>query len=274
LTQAQDLHRQGERAFTEWQATHSQESLDAAIRAFRSAFALPWSRTEEQVQCLADLIKALSAGAQTGSDSYTNEVIDLVSQALSVAGNDPFLLGTRGYNLMLRYTRHGSLEDLNTAVVDFKKALAATPPGDVEIYRRVLNVAWASEARFDRLRAHGEQYMVIQQHGVERWRGPRDLVHPISLLETLLGPDNTLPPAPPGVLPQLKRNLANLLSRYALYVQQRSLSSRRADMGRSVSLLQEAMTETPPDSFDHVTAAQSLVATVQQGRAAGLLPHN
>jgi hypothetical protein len=274
LPQAQDLLKQGERAFTEWQTTRSQESLDAAIRALRSAFALPWSRTEDQVQCLGDLIKALSAGAENGSDSYTNEVIDLVSQVLPVAGNDPFLLGTRGYNLMLRYTRHGSVEDLNTAVVDFKKALAATPPGDVEMYRRVLNVAWASEARFDRLLAHGEQYMVIQLDGVERWRGPRDLVQPISLLERLLGPDNTLPPAPPGILPKLKRNLANLLSRYALYVQQRPLAGRQADMRRSVALLQEAMTETAPGSFDHVTAAQSLVATVEQGRAAGLLTDN
>jgi hypothetical protein len=43
-------------------------------------------------------------------------------------------------------------------------------------------------------------------------------------------------------------------------------------MQRSVALLQEAIAEVPPGSFDQTTIANSLVATVEQGRAAGLLP--
>jgi hypothetical protein len=271
LGQAEDLARAGRQYLEEWQATHDRSRLDAAIEALRPAVNLPWSRTENQVRCLGNLIEALSAGAEAGSDPYTNEVIDLAGQMIQISGNDAFLLGTRGYNLMLRYTRHGSLEDLNQAVIDFKKALAASSPGDVQIYRRALNVAWASEARFDRLGARGEEYRVIVLNGVERWRGPRDLVVPISSLETLLGPDNVLPPAPAGVLTRIKRNLANLLCRYALHVRVRPLADRQADMGRAVALLQEAMAEATPGSFDHTTIAQSLVATVQQGLAAELL---
>ena len=269
---ARELDEQGERALAAWQATRSPESLDTAIRLFRSAYAIPQSDAAERARCLEHLVSALSASAQNGSDAATSELIELVSGLLPAADDDPVLLGIRGYNLMLRYVRHGSLEDLNTAVVDFKKAVAATPAGSIELYRRLLNVSWASEARFDRLHGRGEQYMVIQQDGVERWRGPRDLVHPILLLETALGPDNELPPAPPGVLPQIKRNLGNLLSRYARYVEQRPVSARQADMRRAVVLLQEAMAETAPGTFDHDSAAQSLVAAVQQGRGAGLLP--
>ncbi len=271
MGQAEDLSLVGKQRFEEWEATHDRPRLDAAIEAFRSAVNLPWSRTEDRVRCIGDLITALAAGAEAGSDADTNDVINVAGQMLQLSENDAFLRGTRGYNLMLRYNRHGSPEDLNQAVFDFKKALAATPPSDVQKYRRALNVAWASEARFDRLGARGEKYMVIQERGVERWRGPRDLVHPISLLEALLGPYNLPPPAPPQVLTQIKRNLANLLCRYALYVQVRPLADRQADISRAVTLLQEAMAEATPGSFDHTTIAESLVATVQQGRAAGLL---
>lgn len=272
MGQAEDRLADGRRAYSQWQATGSQQSLDAAISAYRSAWPGPWSRAEDAGQCLAELVQALSAGAQAGSDVYTTEVIDLMNQVIPPAGQDnPVMFGTRGFALMLRYTRHGSLDDLNAAVVDFKKSLAATPDGDIEKYRRVLNVAWASEARFDRVRARGEHDVGIQMHGVERWRGPRDLVYPILLIESLLGPDNVLPPAPPAVVPQLKRNLGNLLSRYAQFVTDRPLEARKADMNRAVTLLQEALTESAPGSFDHSTTAQSLVAAVQQGRAAGLL---
>jgi len=272
MGQAEDRLADGRHAYSLWQATGSQQSLDAAIGALRSALPGPWRTAQDAAQCLAELVQALSAGAQAGSDRYTTEVIDLMNRVIPVAGqDDPVMLGTRGFALMLRYTRHGSLDDLNAAVLDFKKSLAATPAGDIEKYRRVLNVAWASEARFDRLRARSEQYLGIQVDGVERLRGPRDLVHPIFLIESLLGPDNVLPPAPPGVVPQLKRNLGNLLSRYAQFVAQRPLEDRKANMNRAVTLLQEALTETEPGSFDHSTTAQSLVAAVQQGRAARLL---
>ena len=69
---------------------------------------------------------------------------------------------------MLRFVRHGSIDDLNGAVLDFEQSLVSTVPGDAEVYRRTLwNVAWASEARFDRVGAKGQDYRVIQVDGVE-----------------------------------------------------------------------------------------------------------
>lgn len=271
MGKAEDQLAEGRRAMSQWRASGSEQSLDAGVSALRSALAGPWGNPDDAGECLDELVRALSAGAEAGSDRHATELIDLMNQVIPLAGDDPVMLGSRGYGLMLRYVRHGSLDDLNAAVLDFKKSLAATPAGAVEIYRRVLNVAWASEARFDRVRARGEDYRVILVDGVERWRGPRDLVQPISLIEALLSPDSVLPPAPPGELPRLKRNLANLLSRYAQFVGQRSLEDRKADMGRAVTLLQEALAEAAPGSFDHSTIAQSLVAAVRQGQASGLL---
>lgn len=220
---------------------------------------------------LFEVLKELSARSEAGSERDTEEAINLASRLLAVA-EDPFLWGTRGYNLMLRFVRHGSLEDLNGAVVDFERALAATRPDDVEIYRRALNVAWASEARFDRVGAQGEQFMVIQVDGVERWRGPRDLVQPICMLESLLVPDSERPPGPPEIITRIKRNLGNLLSRYALHVEVRPEADRVTDMRRAVELLEQAMRDATRGSADYTMIANSLVATVERGRAAGLLP--
>lgn len=220
---------------------------------------------------LASRIQALQASAEAGSDQSCDEAIDLISALPDDFRAVPNVIGTRGYCAMLRYKRHGSLDDLAMAVTDFKTALAATPPGDQAIYPRTLNVAWASEERFDRLGARGEDYLAIEIDGVQRWKGPRDLVLPISLLDSLLTGDHPAGPCPPPVVPRLKRNLANLLSRYALAVKARPAAARQADLARAVTLLQQAMTEAEPGSFDYQTAAVSLVATVEQGRAAGLL---
>jgi hypothetical protein len=219
---------------------------------------------------LFEALQKLSAQSVGGSEQATRETIELASRLLTL-GEVPYLWSTRGYSLMLQFVRHGSLEDLTGAVVDFKRAVAATPPGDVEVYRRVLNMAWASEARYDVVGAQGKPFMVIQVDGVERWRGPRDLVHPISALERLLATDTELPPGSPDLITKIKRNLANLLSRYALDVDVRPKDERVRDMRRAVELLEQALGEATPGSADHRTIANSLVATVEQGRAAGLL---
>ncbi len=277
MGQAEDLLAEGNRAIAQWQASRDPASLDAAIRAFRAAVNLPWGRSMDRTQCLANLIQALQAGAdagsdQSGSDRYCDEAINLITALPPTVRDLPFVIGTRGYCAMLRYSRHGSLDDVTMAVTDFKKAVAATTVDDQEIYRRTLNLAWASEARFDRLGARGEQYLVIESDGVERWRGPRDLVLPISLLENLLAESQPTVPCPPAVIPQIKRNLANMLCKYALAVKARPVSARRADMARAVTLLQQAMTQAEPGSLAYKTVASSLVAVVEQGQAAGLLP--
>jgi hypothetical protein len=225
----------------------------------------------DSTQSLASRIQALQAGAEAGSDQDCDEAINLITALPPTVRELPFVIGTRGYCAMLRYTRHGSLDDLTMAVIDFKKAIATTPVGDRDLYLRALNLAWASEARFDRLGARGEDCQIIEIDGIERWRGPRDLVLPISLLDGLLRADHPAAPAPPEVVPRIKRNLGNLLCRYALAVKARPAAARQVDLARAVTLLQQAMTETEPGSFDYKTAAASLIATVEQGQAAGLL---
>jgi len=270
---AEEQAAKGRQSLAEWNQSRSQASLDAAITAFLSSINGPWENTMSQTECLGDLLTALSAGAQAGSDRYTDQLIEVAGQALQLSDKDPWLRGQRGMGEMLRYERHGSLDDLNAAVIDFKTSLAYTPAGDTATYGRAINMAWASEARFDRLGGAGEDYMVIQQDGVERWRGPRDLVNPIMVLENLLqAGSGPLPPCPPEELPLLKRNLANLYCRYAIHVSVRPQGPRAADMRRAVALLQEAMVEVSPGSFDYTTIAESLVATVEQGQGAGLLP--
>jgi hypothetical protein len=276
MGQAEDLLAEGNRAIAQWRVSRDPAGLDAAIGAFRAAVNLPWDRSMDRTQCLANLIQSLQAGAgagsgQSGSDQYCDEAINLITALPPDVRDLPFVIGTRGYCAMLRYSRHGSLDDVSMAVTDFKKAVAATPAGDQEIYRRTLNLAWACEARFDRLGARGEQYLVIESDDVERWRGPRDLVFPISLLENLLAGSQPAVPGPPAVVPQIKRNLANMLCKLALTVKARPVPARRADLARAVALLQQAMTEAEPGSLDHKTAATSLVAVVEQGQAAGLL---
>jgi hypothetical protein len=126
-------------------------------------------------------------------------------------------------------------------------------------------MSWASEERFDRLLARGEQFVLVEIDGIERWLGPRDLVSPISLLESLLAPDNGRPPASSQDRPEMKRNLANLLTKNALFVEARAYQDRVADLHRAVRLLQEAMTETVPGSSEHDSIAHSLVVTVEKG---------
>ena len=126
-------------------------------------------------------------------------------------------------------------------------------------------MSWASEERFDRLLARGEQFVLVEMDGIERWLGPRDLVSPISLLESLLAPGSGRPPAPRRDLPEMKRNLANLLTKNALFVAARARQDRVADLHRAVRLLQEAMTETVPGSSVHDSVAHSLVVTVEKG---------
>ncbi len=269
-----DLYEQGQRAFGDWHRTRDQRSLDAAVQAFQAGLALPRSSSDEPGlgQFAMELSAALTEGSEAELPGYTDRAVDVSSKLLERIRNVPPIWTTRGYNRMLRYTRHGSLDDLNGAIGDFRQALSLTTPDDPQVYRRTVNLSWASEARYDRLQAHGEEYRIVYVNGVERWRGPRDLVFPISLLDALLVPDNGHPPPPRDEVPKMKRNLANLLTKYALDVKLRTRPDRVADLGRAVSLLQEAMTETVPGSPDHTSVAVSLVATVEQGRDAGLLP--
>lgn len=182
--------------------------------------------------------------------------------------SDPVSFGNEGYALMLRFFGRGVPEDLTGAVVAFKKALGSTAVDDVDYYRRALDLSWACETRFDRFGAAGQDYMVVQIDGVERWRGPRDLVLPIHVIEQLLGPDNGRPPGPPDILTRLRRNQANLLTRYALSVRLRPAADQLHDMQRAVSLLEDALREAADDSEDQLTIAASLIAAVEQAHAA------
>jgi hypothetical protein len=268
-----ELYEQARRAIDQWHRTRDKQSLDAAVQRYRDIMALPWNGSEIPApgQCVREMTTALTEGSEAELPGYTDDAINVATQLLARVDTVPELWTARGYNRMLRYARLNNLDDVNGAVTDFKQAVAHTAADDAQIYLRTLNVAWASEARFDRLKAVGEKYRAIEVGGVERWRGPRDLVLPIWMIESLLAPDNGHPPAPAEVLPRLKRNLANLLTRYALHVELRPQQERAHDFQRAVALLQEGMVETKPGSFDHDTIAGSLVATVEQGRAAGLL---
>jgi CHAT domain len=266
----QQHYERGQRALEDWHRTHAQRSLDAAVEAFRAALALPWDGSErpQPAECAQDMLTALTEGSEAGLAGYTDEAINVTSQLLERVVTVPSLWTTRGYNRMLRYKRHGSLADLDGAVADFEQALARTPTGDPHVYRRAVNMSWASEERFDRLLARGEQFVQVEVDGIERWLGPRDLVSPISLLELLLASDNGRPPPSPQEVPEIKRNLANLLTKYALFLEARAVQDRVADLSRAVRLLQEAMTETLPGSFEHNSSAESLVANVEKGEDA------
>jgi tetratricopeptide (TPR) repeat protein len=263
----QQHYEQGQRALADWRSTHARQSLDAAVEAFRATLALPWNGTErpQPAECAQGMVTALTEGSEADLAGYTDEAINVTSQLLERVATVPWLWTSRGYNRMLRYKRQGSLGDLDGAVADFEQALAETPAGDPHIYRRAVNMSWASEERFDRLLARGEQFVIVEMDGIERWRGPRDLVSPITLLELLLAADNGRPPASGQEVPEIKRNLANLLTKYALFVEARAHQDRVADLSRAVRLLQEAMTETVPGSFEHNSIAQSLVANVEKG---------
>ena len=263
-------YERGLRALDDWHRTHAKQSLDAAVDAFRETLALPWDGSErpQPAECAQDLLNALNEGSEVDLAGYTDQAITVTSQLLERISSMPWLWTNRGYNRMLRYKRHGSLGDLDGAVADFEQALAGTPAGDPHVYRRAVNMSWASEERFDRLQARGEPFVLVEVDGIERWLGPRDLVSPISLLDSLLAPDNGRPPASPEDLPEMKRNLANLLTKYALFVADRPHQDRAADLNRAVQLLQEAMTETVPGSAKHNSVAQSLVVTVEKGEDA------
>jgi tetratricopeptide (TPR) repeat protein len=248
------------------------EHLDAAIDALRRALALTGEGQRDYLKCVIDLARALSARVEAhAGDSDTDEVIALLGRALTMI-DLPVLRHTRGYQLMLRYLRKGGLTDLTTAVQDFLDAVANTPPGDVEIYNRALNAAWASGERFDRTGGLGETYRVISVDGVERWRGPGDLVVPIQLLDSLLVPDDSRPPPPPQIVPALKRNLANLLVAYAVSVRVRPHADRAGDLSRAIDLLQQALAEVAPGSQDYVTIVNSLFAALETARRPGLVP--
>lgn len=176
--------------------------------------------------------------------------------------------GRIGHERMRAFLAGGAAEDLDAAVKAFKQALAATGAGDVEYYRHALDLSWACESRFDRFGARGQQYMVAPAAGGGEWRGPRDLVLPILVLDALLGPGNQRPPAPAEMVPRLQRNLANLLARYSLRVRRRPAADRLRDLRRAVSLLEQALGGAQPESEDELTIASSLLAALEQAQAA------
>jgi hypothetical protein len=257
----------GLQAWASWGADKSPASLDQAIEALRTARDIGLPVAEDVVACLDVLRHALDARLHSQPDNRQRNLDELVDVSASLIGlvdlvDQPVQRGSRGYYLMLRYFLRGAMDDLDAAVVDFKKALSATPAGDGARYRRVLNVAWASEIRYDQKGARAEEPRVISIDGEERWRGPRDLVVPISQLDLALVPEPGREPAPPDVSLRLHRNLGNLLVRYGLDVTKRPEEQRAADIVRAIGLLDDALTRSAAGSEDFVTCANSLYGAV------------
>ena len=273
MSSKQSLAR-GLESLGEWRRSRSLASLDAAIDAFRNARLLGPGTPEGLDACLAaerDALGMRLALAPRRTD--LDDIIVAITEAVGLS-DMPDRHGDLGYYRMLRYFQRGSIDDLNAGVVEFKKALSTTAPGDIERYARVLNVAWASEARYDRKGARDEEYQVILVDGEERWRGPRDLVHPIYLLELALIPQPGWAPPPSALVPRLKRNLANLLVRYGRDLATRTSDERAADITRAVRLLEEALAESAPDSEDFVTCANSLWAAIGTAERVGFVPRH
>ena len=214
---------------------------------------------------------ALTEGSEAELPGYTDEAINVATQLLAHVDTVPELWTTRGYNRMLRYARLNHLDDVNGTVTDFKQAVAHTAADDAQILVRSLNVAWASEARFDRLKAVGEEYRVIEVDGVERWRGPRDLVLPIWMIEALLGRRQRSPACTCGRVAEAEAQPGQpahqvrppCRAALAAGTGQRHPTSGRACCRKAWS--RQSQREVAFTMHEHAVAG-SLVATVEQGQ--------
>ena len=275
----EELRDEGRRMFAAWQARQEPGLLDAAITNFQEAVANPGGLHGDQLQIIGDLLKALAMRFQLRSDnSDLDGLISLLGLLLRIE-EDRTILHRRGRYLMTRYFRKGSTADLNSAVLDFKKALAAAgKAGDATVYEYALDMAWACETRFDLLRGRtGESENVWDGSGVERWRGPRDLVAPIHALDSLLPADGHPPvpsmgPPPPELVPRMKADLASLLSKYAVNVTNRPPSDRAQDWARAVDLLKEALDEAPAGSEAYVLVINNLLGVLEMGQDPEAIP--
>jgi hypothetical protein len=267
----EQLFKRGAQDFTRWHTTGNIHRLESALEALRQARHLPWRSPEVFALCLMMTVAALEEHIQTRPDSAEpdgDQLIEALTAWLTqdnvVVVDEPSVRGKRGWYLMHRYLSRRSFADLNEAVLDFKKALATTTPGDPALYWRALNMAWACEERFDITQSRGQDYQRVVLDDASRnlhldLTGPYDLVHPISILESALVPDPTRPPAPPLALAAIKRNLANLLRKYAIHVRaNRSAEVRIADLHRAIDLLEQALAESAQDPQQQITVAVSL----------------
>lgn len=269
---AEELINEGRQLFAIWQAGQEPGFLDAAVKVFEQALALPWKTPKEQASCQAYLLQALSARVALRSDLADTDRLIAALSALIRVGDEPFLYRNRGRSLMTRYTRTSSSADLDAAIADFGHAFEELGRrGDGEIHQLGLDLSWARETRFDLRQGRGEDFQVYWDagNGVELLNGPQDLVTPIYLLEGLLAQDGrpNVPrtgPPPRELAWREKRNLANLLLKYAAATaRSRSPQDRARDSARAVELLRQAWDEVPADSGEYASVISSLIAALK-----------
>lgn len=254
-----------------WRRGKDPRVLDAAIDKLKEALAMPWPAPARQLACAVELAQAFSERLRLrADDADTDNLINLLSQLIEVpAMNRPWLYHLRGHHLLKRYIRHGTLADLDNAVMNMKQAYnSGFKSGKPETYRYAIAVAHASELRFDRLKGRLSDVASVEVTGLEEhWRGPRDLVVPITMLTSLLagGGLPSLGPIPSKWLAMIKCNLANLLNKYAIYAVNRPLNERDARWARAIELLQEALYDALAESTDDTPIVSSLLSALETG---------
>lgn len=271
MREGEERFEQGSRDHVLWKSTGNVRDLESALEQLRQARYLPWRSEEKLPACLALTVDALEEHLEARPecvDADRDQLIEVltVMECLADAGSaDKALIHSkRGWQRMLRYISKRSFDDLNDAVVDFKTALSLTPADSTSRYVHALNVAWSCEERFDRTQSRGQQYrrLVIDDPSLDfhfDMTGPYDLVVPISHLESLLVRDPVRQPPSPLMSAQIKRNLANMLRKYAVHVRvERSAEQRIADLQQAVDLLQQALDESEEDRQLQLTVVSSL----------------
>jgi tetratricopeptide (TPR) repeat protein len=273
MLRPEDLRDQGRQLFAIWRAGREPGFLDASVKTFEQALAaVPGTAPNERASYEWELAVALRDRFLLRPGAADNDrLIDLLSQVMRVA-DTPFLRRSRGRCLMHRYTRTGSSADLDAAIADFSRAFTdqAHRRSD-EIHTLGIDLSWARETRFDLRRGRGEGTQVYWDvnSGVEVLRGPPDLVSSIYLLEGLLAQDDrdTVPstgPPPPDLAWREKRNLANLLLKYADATDgSRPPAERARDSARAVELLVQARDEMPAESAEYGSVISSLITAMR-----------
>jgi len=235
---------------------------------------MPWKTASEQTRCGLDLTQAVWSRLDLRPDAADNDrLIVLLGQLTRVVGN-PDWHRKRGRCLMSRYVRAGSSADLDAAIADFAKAFTEFGRQRSDgIYLAGLDLSWARETRFDLRQGRDEDFVTYwdADNGVRLLSGPPDLVTPIYLLEGLFAQDGrpdvprTGPPSP-DLVPRLKRNLANLLRKYAeATVKSRAPQDRAGDVERAVELLLQALDEMPASSGEYASVVSSLIVALEAG---------
>ncbi|MEO9138562.1 MAG: hypothetical protein ABI345_05785, partial [Jatrophihabitans sp.] len=274
----QDPLDSGRQLFAAWEAGHDPESLDAAISVLGQALAAPLPPPEAWPLLSWELGKALSAriGLRPDADD-TNRLIEVLGDLIGVA-DQPGLRQKRGQALMKRHRRTSSAADLDAAIADFDAAIADFDAAIValgedesgQMYEVALDLSWALESRFDVRQGRDNRVVTYwdEGEGVPLISGPPDLVRPIFVLDNLLDASGWQQahraPPPPELAWRMKRNLANLLRKFAAAtVGIRSPEARAGDAARAIELLLQARNEMPPDSNEAGTVLVSLLAALQ-----------